>query len=343
MASRKRTVVVEEFIELYKAEPCLWLVKSKDYHNRNKRAVAYEKLKEKLREIEPNATKEDVLKKINSLRSNVRKEKKKYKESLKSGASADDVYKPALWYYHLFDFLGDENTPRQSCSNLDDVDGEVEAENNNTSEDIGAEYNVGDSEENATNGSTSRMDEHSQKYTQANKSIKKKSAQEALTTDVLLSVRDHFKRPAAIQSLEDRYDLLGRTIAIKLRTLDNRQRLFAEKIINDTLFEAEMGTLNNHSSRGCSPSTGNIQQYERDCYNHSSTTFSPIFVPSPTPSPTSTASSPNSLLLQQSNIQPHSYSQSSQYTQQQPVEPNMSPSENSTNNARSYFATYTDC
>lgn len=119
---------MEEFIELYKFEPCLWLVKSKDYHDRNKRAAAYMKLTEKLKEIEPNATKDDVLKKINSLRSNVRKEKKKYKESLKSGASTEDIYKPTLWYYDLFDFLGDEDTPRKSLSNV--VDDQVEMENN---------------------------------------------------------------------------------------------------------------------------------------------------------------------------------------------------------------------
>lgn len=41
------------------------------------------------------------------LRSNVRKEKKKYEQSLKSGASADDVYRNKLWYYDMFNFIHD--------------------------------------------------------------------------------------------------------------------------------------------------------------------------------------------------------------------------------------------
>lgn len=60
-----------------------------------------------------------MVKKINNLRSSVRKEKKKYDSSLKSGASADDVYRPKLWYYDMMSFLSDQDTPRESTSNLD--------------------------------------------------------------------------------------------------------------------------------------------------------------------------------------------------------------------------------
>lgn len=72
--------------------------------------------------------------------------------------------------------------------------------------------------------------------------VKKKNNE--LTTDVLLTVRDHFKRPP-IQ--DDRYDLLGKTIAVRLRGLEKRQRLMADKLINDVLFEGEMGTLTSQS------------------------------------------------------------------------------------------------
>lgn len=58
---------------------------------------------------------------------------------------------------------------------------------------------------------------------------------------MLVTVRDYFKRPS---SVEDRYDLFGKTIAMRLRALDKRQQLLAEKIIYDTMFEAEMGNIN---------------------------------------------------------------------------------------------------
>nr|CAH7732787.1 unnamed protein product [Callosobruchus chinensis] len=77
MSSRKRNQVIEEFIEIYRQEPCLWRVKSKEYHDREKRDASYAKLLLKLKELEPDATRKSVVAKINSLRSNVRKEKKK--------------------------------------------------------------------------------------------------------------------------------------------------------------------------------------------------------------------------------------------------------------------------
>lgn len=123
MSSRKRNEVIEEFIDMYKLEPCLWRVKSKEYHDREKRDAAYAKLVLKLKELEPDATKKSVIRKINSLRSNVRKEKKKWDMSMKSGASTDNVYVPKLWYLNLFDFLGDQDIPSASRSNLEEEDG----------------------------------------------------------------------------------------------------------------------------------------------------------------------------------------------------------------------------
>ena len=93
--ARKQNQVIVEFIELYRSEPCLWQVKSEEYHDRTKKDVAYSKLVKKLEELEPDATKKSVLMKINSLRSAYRKEKKKVEASKKSGASTDSIYKPA--------------------------------------------------------------------------------------------------------------------------------------------------------------------------------------------------------------------------------------------------------
>lgn len=121
MSLRKRNQVLEEFIELYKTEPCLWRVKSKEYHDRSWRDSAYAKL----RESEPDAVKDTVVKKIHNLRCNYRKEKKKVDASKKSGAGTDELYKPTLWYYPLFDFLGDQDAPGTSHSNLDDEEESV--------------------------------------------------------------------------------------------------------------------------------------------------------------------------------------------------------------------------
>ncbi|XP_054726004.1 uncharacterized protein LOC129235936 [Anastrepha obliqua] len=125
MARNKPNQIISDFIEMYRSEPCLWQVKSHDYHDRMKKDNAYTKLAKKLDEIEPGATKKSVINKVNSLRSAFRKEKKKVEASKKSGSSADSIYKPALWYYDLFDFLQDQDTPKTSISNLDSEGEEI--------------------------------------------------------------------------------------------------------------------------------------------------------------------------------------------------------------------------
>ncbi|XP_065572647.1 uncharacterized protein LOC136035002 isoform X2 [Artemia franciscana] len=62
----------------------------------------------------------------------------------------------------------------------------------------------------------------------------------ALTPDVLLSVNEGFSRP---QMLEDRFDIFGKNVAVKLRDLPKQQRIICEKLINDALYAAEMGSL----------------------------------------------------------------------------------------------------
>lgn len=58
--------------------------------------------------------------KINSLRSVYKKELYKIKKSEISGTGVEDVYKPTLWYFHLFDFLVEQDVPRMPKETLID-------------------------------------------------------------------------------------------------------------------------------------------------------------------------------------------------------------------------------
>ena len=64
---------------------------------------------------------------------------------------------------------------------------------------------------------------------------------EQLTSEVFFPVEDHMKHSMADEG--DTFDIFGKLVACKLRNLPRQQQLLAEKIINDTLFEAEMGFL----------------------------------------------------------------------------------------------------
>jgi hypothetical protein len=50
-------------MEMYKSNQCLWNVKLKEYSDKNKKLLVYEKLAEKLREKDPAANMESAVKK----------------------------------------------------------------------------------------------------------------------------------------------------------------------------------------------------------------------------------------------------------------------------------------
>ncbi|KAJ8928820.1 hypothetical protein NQ314_018565 [Rhamnusium bicolor] len=56
---------------------------------------------EKLQTVHPEANRDSVVKKINSLRTTYRKELKRVLDSERSGAGDEDIYVPHLWYYAL--------------------------------------------------------------------------------------------------------------------------------------------------------------------------------------------------------------------------------------------------
>ena len=115
MATRSKDFLLE-FIELFQQEECLWKVKSKNYYNRSKKDASYGTLIGEVQEVEPDATRDTVVKRINNLRSTFRKEHKKFIKSQVSGAGAEEMYAPRLWYYSQLRFLCDQEAPHNSTS-----------------------------------------------------------------------------------------------------------------------------------------------------------------------------------------------------------------------------------
>jgi predicted house-cleaning noncanonical NTP pyrophosphatase (MazG superfamily) len=110
-----------EFLEKYRQFPCLWKIKSKDYTNKNLKNRAYDELLTVCKNINPEANRDFVVKKIQSFRGSFRKELKKVEDSKRSGKSADDVHVPTLWYYHLLEFTVDQELPTDSISNFNNT------------------------------------------------------------------------------------------------------------------------------------------------------------------------------------------------------------------------------
>lgn len=113
---------VTALIELYQNQPILYDLKDPNYKNKVKREAAISGIYEELLKIPMCHAQcldtEDVKTKIHTLRSQFNKEYKKRKDSLTTGASADHVYNPNLWFYDQMLFLKDVDEPSQSFCNI---------------------------------------------------------------------------------------------------------------------------------------------------------------------------------------------------------------------------------
>ncbi|XP_063889616.1 uncharacterized protein LOC135116204 [Scylla paramamosain] len=211
-----------EFIQLYRDFPALWKVKSDEYKNRSLKSECYVKLIDKIREIDLNATRATVTKKINSLRSNYRRELKKVMNSVKSGAGSDDVYKPSLWYFDELAFLRDQELQQEGVSSLDD------------GEQDGNEGSIDHTEPSTSATESQEVYSHTSKRT-------KKCDMESKRYEALSLACAH------LQQSNDSIDTLARSWAQEFRNVTAEQQIYARKAINDILFEARLGTLHRHS------------------------------------------------------------------------------------------------
>lgn len=97
---------LRNFIEQYELSAELWNPTNPMYSKKAARNSALDRLIPFLVRIKPGANKrEDVKKKINSLRTNYRKELKKIAASKRSGKSADELYTPSSWVFFALSFL----------------------------------------------------------------------------------------------------------------------------------------------------------------------------------------------------------------------------------------------
>uniref|UniRef100_A0A182N3X9 MADF domain-containing protein n=1 Tax=Anopheles dirus TaxID=7168 RepID=A0A182N3X9_9DIPT len=284
----------KELIELYKSFPCLWDAKAQDYQDRTKRNKAYDALVAKYREVDRAPTKDKVKKKLYALRSCYLRELGKLKKSIRTSTTVEEVYKPTLWYFYLFDFLTDHETMKEPTSTTDEyLDGakeeEVEYEEEVIHEDYveleeetadddshddanieEAGYSAHDHKEDAldpfgTNSQPQRSCTRTRSHSIATPSSSRSHAptqpkrrkpqhspplerQERIEHSGLAAVETKSRTNAQHRDcVEDQFDVYGKLIAHKLRSFDKLQVTFSQRLINEILYEAEMGFLTRNS------------------------------------------------------------------------------------------------
>ncbi|XP_041424896.1 uncharacterized protein LOC121395428 [Xenopus laevis] len=243
---------LREFIELYRALPCLWKVKSGDYMNKMKREKAYEELANLCKSVCPKADVQFVKTRISNIRTVFKKELNKVQASKKSGASADDLYVPKLWYYDLLLFTVDQEVARDSRSNFSshfeseltqasqsedvtavqahDITAEqvLEEQGDHTEHMSQASQHTSSTSASSLPNTEGQEERMSQKMPKGRKRKNKVNYEES--TQKLIN-----EAAALLHKPSDEFDAFGFATASKLRRMDEEQRLFAESIITEAL------------------------------------------------------------------------------------------------------------
>ncbi|KAM3958843.1 uncharacterized protein ACR2FA_007146 [Aphomia sociella] len=232
-AKEKEREFLIDCIQLYRNLPALWKVKSKLYYDRDKKNKAYDLLLAKYNEMFPNATKEDVKRKFNILRTNYRKELKKYITSMKSGASTDSIYESTLWYFEEMNFLHDQELQLESVSSMNPIAKNARANEVEDIEERRLEIRASmDGNQDSTLSETPpcRTSKHANKKARKNEQL----------SDLEYECLSNFK---------DEYYHWAMACAADLRKMEKSQQIYAKKAIAEVIMEGQLGLLHRHSVR----------------------------------------------------------------------------------------------
>ncbi|CAH0713472.1 unnamed protein product, partial [Brenthis ino] len=220
--------IEKAFILEFEKLPILWDKKHTHYTNKYKRMEALKQLLEILKRRTPEATVFEVKRKINTIRTNYRRELRKIIAYQKAG----NVHVPKGWAFKYLHFLNKDN--------------EIVSELNQT-QDTSINSDCVERKPNVTAESPIYLRPRAYSSSDCDipdpielTSIKHRESEdrsnEMLHEPCMFSTSQPTRSNAtAIYWTE------------KLERLSNTQRIFAEKAINEVLFEAELGNLNKHS------------------------------------------------------------------------------------------------
>ena len=105
----------------WQEEPVLYDIKNKYYYDKTKRGLAVDRIWDGMSAMEfnPLSSKENIVEKMNGLRTYYNSQRQKVESSQESGTDTESVYKVKWQFYSSLHFLKDNVTPRRTLSNMD--------------------------------------------------------------------------------------------------------------------------------------------------------------------------------------------------------------------------------
>ncbi|XP_067645676.1 uncharacterized protein [Eurosta solidaginis] len=209
---KEERAFIIDCLKVYKSLPSLWDVKSPEYRNKKKKDEGYCKLVAKFREKYPNINRKQVTQKINTLRTNYRKELRDM--SIKGRPNS------TLWYFYEMKFLQDVMGAKETSSLQFLSDNE---------EHLNIEI-INECSSSSEPDTTSKIDK----------------SEPIVLPSVVVNPTTTTIATATTKSstiLGEYYLKLAETWAMELQKLAPDQQIYAKKAINDIIYEGQLGNL----------------------------------------------------------------------------------------------------
>ncbi|XP_054010747.1 uncharacterized protein LOC128893649 [Hylaeus anthracinus] len=208
-----------QFIEIYRANEILWNTKHPSYYNKMKKNDVWDEIA-----MEFHTTAEECKKKMNALRSALRRERAKIKKCQGTRKGRDDVYESGWYAFKSLLFLWDKNKVRSSQSTIreekiDILDNDTSTETQAISKDILSSQIQSSTKFNIKSKYDERLDE-------------------------VFQILSKASRVAEAHHEEDENQVFGQLVAKKLQKYSPDVQTAIQREIMNILFRADMGLYN---------------------------------------------------------------------------------------------------
>ncbi|XP_053954252.1 uncharacterized protein LOC128860638 [Anastrepha ludens] len=245
----------KEFIKIYENSPALWDTRSMAYKKPYLKREAYVKLRDKLREIDPDVQVDYVKRRINGLRSCYRRELRRIQDSKMKG---DDLYRPTLFYFKEMQFLDNvldidlERDAREGKverrgrkpNSINKLSKKVVRRDSSTTSD-----SEEDSSDKSSTSSTAAQQQQNQQPTAlpttlyANANVTRSQDASPETQFATTSGTSYTTLASTPWALSLEAQTLGASWVALYHRLDRNQQLYANKAIMEVLYQGALGRL----------------------------------------------------------------------------------------------------
>ncbi|KAK7076662.1 hypothetical protein SK128_027149 [Halocaridina rubra] len=245
--------LTEKLIELYRRIPCLWNRSSEQYKDQEARVRGYLQLTDSLKVYHPGCTVYQVKKKLNTLRSQYRREIRECNSLRSKRSKFGDTFETKLWCFKDLAFIDDisqGDIQNNTSSALEDpINTYIEKADEVFIDEKQPSFSSPITQ--ATLIDPLHPAAVTNEHAPLGRKFWKKKRKSNLLSNSCSYPEKELKRRKVVPENEDDSSCMGEVVTVELRQMTPQQRAIAKKLIYDVMYNANLGRLSTLSKVVC--------------------------------------------------------------------------------------------